>query len=142
MWSMLSVFHLQEENAQEGASAALSCCCLFLRLGAQQSGRSLKAMSQDPIPDVSCLTKAFEEANQNTMNQTLLVPERLHLFWYFQQQKQRRNFIRVVKNSPIGSWSLVSLSHFCVCKPHSVAIFCLCHDFSEGSVKERQYQLT
>lgn len=28
------VFHLQEENAQEGASAALSCCCLFLRLEA------------------------------------------------------------------------------------------------------------
>lgn len=41
-----------------------SVCILVLRLGAQQSGRSIR----DPIPGTPCLSKAFAEAKQNTVN--------------------------------------------------------------------------
>lgn len=29
MWSMFLVYHLEKKNAQEGASAAVSCCGLY-----------------------------------------------------------------------------------------------------------------
>ena len=52
----------------------------------------------------------------------------------------KKKFMRVVKNTPIDSWSYISLSDLVlftlsVSKPHSVAILCLCRDFSEASLK-------
>lgn len=44
------VYHLEEENAQEGASAAVSCCCLYFVFKNRSTAKWLIIEGHEPRP--------------------------------------------------------------------------------------------
>lgn len=47
---MFLVYHLEEENAQEGSSAAVSCCCLHSVFKIRSTAKWLITEGHEPRP--------------------------------------------------------------------------------------------